>query len=93
MVDGGFDYLRRSANGDEYDLSKYDDEPHSVQREVIKWGSYGKDGKQPLRLIPIALMETEHIQAVLKECNPYNVIRNCMERELWKRAGEPHNDV
>jgi len=88
MVDGGLDYQRRSCNGDEVDLCLYDDEPHEVQREYLRWGSYGKDGKQPLRRLTISEMETEHIEAVLKECKPYEVIRNCMEMELELRRND-----
>ena len=84
MVDGGLDYLRRSTNPAE-ELSLYDDQSHEVQRQYLKWGSYGKDGKQPLRRIKIADMETSHIEAVLRECNPIGVIRNCMENELLFR--------
>ena len=70
IVDGGLDYCRRSANGDEVDLTMTDEQPHSIQREVLEWGTYGKDGKQPLTYIPISRMETEHIEAVLKT-QPY----------------------
>lgn len=86
MVDGGLDYCRRSAHGDEIDMCLYDDESHTIQRAVLKWGSYGKDGKQPYRLIPIGLMETEHILAVLDECSPSTVYRNCMLAELKERG-------
>lgn len=85
MVDGGLAYERRSAHGDEVILSRYDDEPHDEQRQIITWGSYGKEGKSPLRYIKIADMETDHIKAVLKECNPQQVIRVCMEHELIAR--------
>lgn len=85
MVDGGLAYQRRSCNGDEVDLSMYDDEPHSVQRVILQWGTYGKDGKQPYSRISICDMETGHIEAVLRECTPYPVIRNCMKRELEYR--------
>ena len=84
MVDGGLEYTRRNQHDDKeaVELSLYDDEPHSVQREVLKWGSYGKDGKSPLRRIKIADMEKEHIEAVLRECRPSLVLKNCMVREL-----------
>ena len=84
-VDGGLSYVSRSAHGDEIDMCLYDDVPHSVQREVLKWGSYGKNGGQPLRRIPIACMDTSHITAVLNECKPSTVYRNCMELELKMR--------
>lgn len=86
MVDGGLDYVRRSANGDEVSLCLHDDEPHDVQRRVLRWGSYGKDGNQPVRYIPIAEMETTHIEAVLAECRPMHVLKACMERELEMRG-------
>lgn len=90
-VDGGRDYLRRVGAMDYEDMSLYDDEPHEVQRNVLKWGSYGKDGKSPVRYIPIAEMETDHIQAVLQECRPSYVLRNCMLEEL-KFRGESCED-
>lgn len=82
MVDGGLSYQRRSCNGDEIDLSLYDDQPHEVQRAVLRWGTYGKNGDKPLKYVSIRDMETEHIQAVLRECNPTEVFRKCMGKEL-----------
>ena len=87
MVDGGLDYDRRTVQGDEVTLYLYDDEPHEVQRKVITWGTRGKDGKQPLVFKTVADMETDHIEAVLRECSPYGVIKNCMVEELKIRGG------
>jgi len=85
MIDGGLDYHRRSANGDEENMCMYDDEPHEIQARVLTWGSYGKEGDQPIRWIPIADMETDHLKAVLKECNPRGVLKSCMIEELIRR--------
>jgi hypothetical protein len=87
MVDGGLEYLRRSANNDYTSLDLYDDEPHEVQRDVSLWGTYGKNGDQPLSYISVAEMETAHLEAVLRLCNPTTVIKNCMEKELEMRNG------
>lgn len=86
-VDGGLSYLRRGHEGekDYKELSLYDDEPHEVQRSVLKWGTRGKNGDEPLRYVPIKLMSTSHIENVLKECSVGKVYRNCMEKELLKR--------
>ena len=85
MVDGGLDYCRRSCNGDEVDLSKHDDESHAVQSHILEWGTYGINGDQPMRWVKLALMETAHIEAVLKlNVNP--VHRRCMEKELRIRS-------
>jgi len=84
MVDGGLAYVRRSANGDEIDLCLYDDEPHMVQCQILKWGSRGINGDQPMRWIAIADMDTAHIEAVLKlNVNPTH--KACMQHELSLR--------
>lgn len=88
MVDGGIDYLRRSCNGDEHDLSIYDDASHFEQKYLLKWGTRGKSGQEELLYKPIALMSTEHIENVLNECVPMPVLKNCMEEELRIRNDE-----
>tara|TARA_R110000823_G_scaffold151552_1_gene282462 strand:- start:190 stop:675 length:486 start_codon:yes stop_codon:yes gene_type:complete len=82
MVDGGLDYARRSANGDEECLTLYDDAPHSIQRETLKWGTYGINGDQPLKYVPISEMDTAHLEAVVKTPGIRRAIRNCMIKEL-----------
>lgn len=86
MVDGGLDYARRSANGDEKPLYLFDDEPHDIQRETLDWGTYGINGDQELSYVLIMDMETSHIKAVLDECNPTEVLKNCMKKELELRG-------
>lgn len=88
MLDGGLDYIRASANGDEKFIPMYNNEPHQVQRWVLKWGTYGKHGDQPLTLKPIADMDTGHIAAVLTECNPAQVYRECMVKEMEYRDAD-----
>lgn len=87
MVDGGLDYIRRSAHGDEADLCLYDDQPHEVQREVRAWGTRGKDGKQPLKWLVVKDMETTHIEAVLAlGYVGESGIRQCLVEELKQRG-------
>ena len=64
MLDGGCDYVRCSANGDEEMLTILF-HSHEVIREEVKWGTYGKDGDEPLRYVTIADMSSEHLQACL----------------------------
>jgi hypothetical protein len=86
MVDGGIDYLRRSAHGDEIDMSLYDDQPHETQARVLTWGTYGINGDQPLRWIAIADMETDHLKAVLENVkNIQTVYKTVMLNELRTR--------
>jgi hypothetical protein len=85
MVDGGLDYLRRSAHEDQEELSLSNDEPHSIQRGVLSWGSYGINGNRPIRFIQVKDMETDHIKAVLRIPTISPVYRTCMEHELGLR--------
>ena len=68
FVDGGLQYSRRSAHGDEVCLCQYTDAPHDVKRRALEWGTNGKTGNDPLKYVAIADMSTEHIQAVLLMC-------------------------
>jgi hypothetical protein len=85
VIDGGLDYVRVSAHKDQVSLALYDDEPHEVQAQYLTWGSFGIRGDQPRRDIPIAEMETAHIEAVLRECYPIEILKNCMTKELELR--------
>ena len=68
MVDGGLEYLRRNVHDDApyEELSVYDDAPYALLREVFKWGTRGKDGKQPLTYVPLKDLTNEHIEAILE---------------------------
>ena len=85
MVDGGLAYLRRSANGDEIDMSLYNDQPHEVQRDVLTWGTYGINGDQPLQYKSIADMDTGHLEAVVEMGGVCLVRKSCMLKELELR--------
>jgi hypothetical protein len=86
MLDGGTDYVRGMFHGDEVNMSLLDNQPHEVQRWVLVWGTYGKDGKQPLTHKPIALMDTGHLEAVLRDCFPSTILANAMKKELEMRG-------
>jgi len=68
MVDGGLDYLRRNLHDDApyTELSVYSDAPHDLISETFKWGTRGKDGKQPLTYVPLKDLTTPHIEAILE---------------------------
>ena len=85
MVDGGLAYVRRSSHADQIDMCLYNNEPHKVQSELLTWGTYGKDGKQPLQYKTIAEMETEHLQAVIEMGGVCPIRRACMKEELRLR--------
>lgn len=92
MVDGGLEYLRRSYNENfpSEELSVYLEDGHDVVREVATWGSYGKNGDEPLKYILLKDMSDEHIQNCLNNCyrmHPH--YRVAFENELqWRKNGD-----
>ena len=85
MVDGGLAYCRRSAHGDEIDLCIYDDGDHNARRHNLTWGSYGRNGDQPLKINTIAEMSTEHLQAVITTQTLSALYKETMQVELFNR--------
>ena len=84
MVDGGLDYLRRNVHDDApaEELSVYSDAPHAEIREVFCWGTRGKDGKQPLKFVPLKSLTTDHIDAILKTQNLPDYMRKIFLDEI-----------
>lgn len=74
VVDGGYDYLRRSIPvGLPYDeLSLHASSPFEELRKVLKRGTYGKNGDEELKFIPLSEMSDEHV----KNCIKYNINNN-----------------
>ena len=66
MIDGGLDYVRCSAHGDEEHLCVWSDDSHDVIREHVEWGTYGKDGDQALKYVKIKDMTTDHLEACVR---------------------------
>lgn len=87
FIDGGHDYVRTSWNTTPAVLhTVYDSDPHERIRQHFHWGTYGKDGEQPLRHIPLHSMETDHIKAILlTQAHIPGYVRNIFERELIYR--------
>ena len=74
FTDGGTEYSRRSL--DCKDLCVYDDGGHEKRREHLEWGSFGKDGKGPKRLIKIKDMDDSHLLAIKSDIDngaPYGM--------------------
>lgn len=86
MLDGGLDYVRCSANGDEKLLTVTTSDPFEIQREHVSWGTRGKDGKQPLKHVPVNELETNHIKVILEtQHHIYPRFRKLLETELAYR--------
>lgn len=86
MIDGGTDYIRMSVNKVPCEKAfVYSDDSHITIRENFKWGTYGKDGKQPLERKLLSTLEDEHIKAILKLTYVKSHIKNIFENELIYR--------
>jgi hypothetical protein len=89
MVDGGLEYIRRNVYNDTpyEELSVYTTDGHDIIREVLKWGTYGIDGNQPLTYITLKDMNTGHIQACLDtQSRMHPTYRQAFEEELKLRS-------
>jgi len=89
MVDGGHDYVRRNVHDDApyEELSVYTTDGHEKVREVLKWGTYGINGDQPLSYIVLKDMNTGHIQACLDtQSSMHLTYRQAFEEELKLRS-------
>ncbi|WP_210498609.1 hypothetical protein [Vibrio crassostreae] len=87
MVDGGTAYTRRNSNKEPFEeLTVTTEAPHEVQREYWSWGTYGKNGDQPLRFVKLKDMEHDHIAAVVNTQRINAARRSAMIKELFYRA-------
>ena len=70
MVDGGDDYFRYGCpDGCSHlfeSLNLIESDPFEMKKKKLIWGTYGKDGKQPLKWVKLIECETEHLKAVLR---------------------------
>ena len=87
-VDGGRDYFRYI--GDVKDckiLSLTSDASHTVIRKTFTWGTYGKNGDQPLRMVPLEHLSNAHIEAILEtQTQLLPQIKNIFDAELLYRS-------
>ncbi|MGR5347268.1 hypothetical protein [Vibrio mediterranei] len=93
LVDGGTVYLRRSKNEVPFeDLTIYSDAEHVVIREYLEWGTYGKNGDQPLRFKALKDLDTEHIEAIIETQKRLPSWKVDIFREELVYRGENHSD-
>lgn len=86
MLDGGLDYIRSSCNGDEVFIAVTLDYPHEIVREVVKWGTYGKNGDEPYRQVKLSEMSNAHIRAIIEtQKGIYPQFKEAMMNELTYR--------
>ena len=87
MNDGGVEYLRRSVNVIPWEeLSLYSDDPFEILRENITWGTYGRNGNEPLHYKPISKMSTNHINAIFSQYRLADYLKEVFEKEISYRS-------
>ncbi len=87
MVDGGLDYVRSSANGDEKRVVVfYEDTHHEEAREMVTWGTFGINGDEPLQYKKVSEMDSAHLRAVIETQRCYPQVKAVMEDELEFRG-------
>ena len=91
FVDGGLEYSRVGCpNGSQYKyepLFLYENDDFDLIKENLVWGTYGKDGKQPLKWVKFTECEDEHLKAILKIHIPdlyKKVINAILEERVMK---------
>lgn len=91
VLDGGLDYRRMSVNSlSAKDKSVYLEDGIEAFRDLVEWGTYGKDGKGLFRRVKLSQMETSHIQAILDTQNHISkAYRKAFEMELEYRDNQP----
>ena len=92
IVDGGYDYLRRSINTTPaVSLDVYLSDPFEMIREAFVWKSYGKNYEHLPDGIYIKLcdMTTEHIRAILETQTQIKgtYVEMLFKKELVLRTG------
>ena len=92
IVDGGYDYLRRSINTTPaVSLDVYLSDPFEMIREAFVWKSYGKNYEHPHGIyIKLCDMTTEHIENILKTQNQIvgSYVEKLFTKELRFRNAE-----
>lgn len=67
---------------------------HRSIRRKMKWGTFGKSGKDPLKVVRLHCMTNEHIKAILlTQCHITSSYRKSFERELRFRKKYPEYSI
>jgi len=91
IVDGGYQYIRRSANKvPAQDLTVTTSDPFTLQRRAFTWGSYGKMQDQQKHYIFLCDLTEDHIYAILRNegWTKGSYVEDLLKSELAYRKGE-----
>ncbi len=91
MVDGGYDYIRRQAPIGQDGKPMYEslvlhsDSPFEEVREKLLWGTYGRNGDQPLSYVRLKDMEENHIANVIQMIREDSSNRAIYRRDMMQQ--------
>ncbi|KAI8920302.1 hypothetical protein DFJ77DRAFT_437945 [Powellomyces hirtus] len=87
MVDGGLEYSRRSGPvRPDMNYVIVEGADRAVIKNKLLWGSYGKDGKGPLKRRPLKELETSHLEAILRTQTQSALYKSIIEELLQERS-------
>ena len=66
---------------------------HIDRREVVTWGTYGKNLDQPLRYVYLKDMSDIHIINVLMNCSLAEEMKELFSMELYFRLNNPEYSI
>lgn len=91
FIDGGDDYRRTSVNFNHVegfeDWVLYENDLIEKVKERLLWGTYGKNGTDPLRWVPLSQCSTEHLYAILNTQHHISDLFRVVIEEILKDRG------
>ena len=68
FIDGGITgYIRTGGPKEGWEnLCVYSDDLHEKKRDSFYWGTYGKNGDNPVKYVLLKNLETDHIEAIIE---------------------------
>ena len=98
MIDGGRSYFRCSVNnpGEVINFRLTEEDKFETVCDKLLWGTYGKDGVDPLKYLPIKTFTIEHLRAIAElpySINPIhlNVVQYWLKEKLAKISVDKSN--
>lgn len=74
-------------------VQEYDIFEHVDTRDTFKWGTYGKELKDPLRYVYLKDMSNSHIINVLTNCKLTEELKEVFSHEIYFRMQNPEYSI
>lgn len=84
-VDGGLAYLRTIGDMTDCTNLSIESDDHKTIRTHLKWGTYGKSGKNPLKFVSLSELSNNHIKAIIATQTLSKEVLSALNDELAYR--------